>query len=109
MTGHEAPIAQGETPAHAAGEATYVVVRYWAAARAAAGVPEDRVPVDGPVSLADLRSRALALHPDSTRLAEVVAACSVLIGDEPLGTRDPADVQVPPGASVEFLPPFAGG
>ncbi|RYP85273.1 MoaD/ThiS family protein [Nocardioides guangzhouensis] len=85
------------------------MVRYWAAARAAAGVAQDRVPVDGPVSLADLRSRALALHPDAPRLADVVGACSVLIGDEPLGTRDPADVQVAPGSSVEFLPPFAGG
>ena len=24
-------------------------------------------------------------------------------------TDDPAEVQVPPGATVEFLPPFAGG
>ena len=109
MTGHEAPIAQGETPTQASTGAPYVVVRYWAAARAAAGVAEDRVPVDGPISLADLRSRALALHPGSARLAEVVAVCSVLIGDEPLGTRDPSEVQVAPGASVEFLPPFAGG
>jgi molybdopterin converting factor small subunit len=113
MTGHESRIAQGETPGRAsprAGpEASYVVVRYWAAARAAAGVAEDRVPVDGPVALADLRDRALALHPDSPRLAQVVAACSVLVGDRPLGTRDPAAVLVEPGTSVEFLPPFAGG
>jgi len=109
MTGHEPRIAQGETPAHPTAGTSYVVVRYWAAARAAAGVAQDTVPVDGPVSLADLRARALALHPDAPRLADVVAACSVLIGDEPLGTRDAADVQVAPGTSVEFLPPFAGG
>ena len=91
------------------GTETYVVVRYWAAARAAAGVPEDRIATDRPLSLAEVRDRALALHPDAPRLADVVAACSVLVGDAPVGRRDPAEVIVAPGGSVEFLPPFAGG
>lgn len=84
-------------------------MRYWASARAAAGVDEDRLDVDGPLSLSEVRDRAVALHPDAHRLADVVKACSVLLDDEPLGRRDAASVMVAPGTSVEFLPPFAGG
>ena len=47
-------------------------------------------------------------HPDG-RLADVVGACSILLGDRPVGTADHAQVVVAPGTSVELLPPFAGG
>ena len=50
----------------------------------------------------------MALHP-GTRLPNVLEACSVLVGDQPVGSRHPDDVLVTPGQSVEFLPPFAGG
>lgn len=83
-------------------------VRYWAAARSAAGCDTDVISVNGPISLADVLSEAVRRHPD-TRLAEVLGVCSVLLGDRPVATEDPADVQVPPGATLEFLPPFAGG
>jgi hypothetical protein len=89
-------------------ETKFIHVRYWAAAKAAAGTGGDDLAVTEPVSVEDVRRRAVDLHP-GTRLADVLAACSVLVGDEPLGTRSPADVLVPPGTSVEFLPPFAGG
>lgn len=82
-----------------------VRVRYWAAARAAAGVVEESVAVSE-VSLADLVSGLVADRPDLTR---VLSTCSVLIGDQPVGTADRASVIVPAGATVEFLPPFAGG
>jgi molybdopterin synthase sulfur carrier subunit len=85
-----------------------VTVRYWASARAAAGVASDDVPVDGPVTLAFLRERAVERHP-GTRLPSVLAVCSVLVGDQPVGSRDPSSVVVEPGQTVEFLPPFAGG
>jgi molybdopterin converting factor small subunit len=85
-----------------------VTLRYWASARAAAGVAEDAVPVTGPLTLADARSRAVALHP-GTNLEAVLGVCSVLVGDRPVGSRDPADVQLESGDTVEFLPPFAGG
>jgi hypothetical protein len=39
----------------------------------------------------------------------VIAVCSVLVGDRPVSTQDPGAVDVPPGSTVEFLPPFAGG
>jgi molybdopterin converting factor small subunit len=85
-----------------------VTVRYWASARAAAGVAADDLPVEGRVTLAELRERAVALHP-GTRLDAVLGVCSVLVGDRPVGTQDPAQVIVEPGETVEFLPPFAGG
>jgi molybdopterin converting factor small subunit len=88
--------------------AATVTVRYWASARAAAGVPSDDLEVDGPVTLADLRERAVALHP-GTRLEAVLGVCSVLVGDQPVASQDPAAVEVRPGETVEFLPPFAGG
>ena len=89
-------------------ETNVIRVRYWAAAKAAAGTDSDDVPVNGPVTLTDLRAAAVALHP-GTRLAEVLAACSTLVGEQPVGRADPASYVVQPGASVEFLPPFAGG
>ncbi len=89
-------------------EASTVTVRYWASARAAAGVASDTISVEGPVSLADLRERVLALHP-GTRLEAVLGACSVLVGDRPVASQDPVTVAVEPGEMVEFLPPFAGG
>lgn len=89
-------------------ETKVVTVHYWAAARAAAGTAGDELPVEGPVTLADVVDRAVALHPD-TRLREVLGVCSVLLGDQPVGTTAPQEVVVPPGATVEFLPPFAGG
>lgn len=92
----------------AAGETQVVTVRYWAAARSAAGVDSDRLVVLGPVSLAEVVSQATALH-RGTRLGEVLEICSVLVGDRPSSVEDPADVVVAPGATVEFLPPFAGG
>jgi sulfur-carrier protein len=33
----------------------------------------------------------------------------VLVGERPVGGRDPSAVVVRPGETVELLPPFAGG
>ena len=87
---------------------TAVTVHYWAAARAAAGVASEEIAVPGPVTLAELVRRVVAAHP-GTDLERVVGVCSVLVGDQPVGTRDPAAVEVRPGDVVELLPPFAGG
>jgi molybdopterin synthase sulfur carrier subunit len=98
-----------ESPAVAAGGETDVItVRYWASARSAAGVEADTLTVEGPITLADLLARVVALHP-GTRLGEVLHVCSVLVGDRPMASEEPSEVEVPPGSSVEFLPPFAGG
>jgi molybdopterin synthase sulfur carrier subunit len=89
-------------------ETDIIRVRYWASARAAAGVSSDDLPVDGPITLTEVVARAVALHP-GTRLAEVLQVCSTLVGEQPVSTEDPGLVVVEPGSSVEFLPPFAGG
>ncbi|HSX66824.1 MoaD/ThiS family protein [Nocardioides sp.] len=82
--------------------ATTITVRYWAGARAAAGVAEESYA--GPQSLEDLREAAIARHPESDRLAGVLAVCSVLVDG-----RQPQGGEVGAGSVVEFLPPFAGG
>jgi sulfur-carrier protein len=89
-------------------ETSPVTVRYWASARAAAGVETDDLTVTGPLTLSDVVRRAAGLHP-GTRLPSVLEACSVLVGDQPVKSRDPESVLVRPGQIVEFLPPFAGG
>ena len=90
-------------------DAGRVLLRYWASARAAAGTDTDALDVAGAVSLAQLVTRARELHADSPRFAEVLSCCSMMVGDRPVTTGDPAEVMVKPGSTVEFLPPFAGG
>ena len=88
---------------------THVVhVHYWAGAKHAAGTGLDEIEVDGPIVLADVVRRAVALHP-GTDLERVLGVCSALVGEQPVGSQDPGAVLVQPGATVEFLPPFAGG
>ncbi|MGZ4438217.1 MAG: MoaD/ThiS family protein [Nocardioides sp.] len=96
---------------HAAPESVSpsVTVHYWAAARAAAGVDSDAVPVSDGTTLADVLDEVRRLHADRPRLAEVLGVCSVLVGERPMGSTDPALVTLRPGDSVELLPPFAGG
>ena len=85
-----------------------VTVRYWAGARAASGTAQDVFDVHVATTLADVVRRVLEAHPDP-RTATVVAVCSVLVGDRPVGTRPHEDVPIAPGDVVELLPPFAGG
>jgi molybdopterin synthase sulfur carrier subunit len=89
-------------------ETQIIRVRYWAAARTAAGCDTEEIPATGPMTLADVLAEAVRRHP-GTRLADVLGVCSVLLGDRPVATEDPDEVLVPPGATLEFLPPFAGG
>ena len=89
-------------------EGETVTVRYWAGARAAAGTAEDTFAVDGELTLDVLVKRVLEQHPGD-QMARTVAVCSVLLGDQPVRSQDPATVVVRPGAVVELLPPFAGG
>ena len=90
---------------HTAADLPLVSVRYWAAARSAAGVDGESVAA---ATLADVLSAVHANHPDR-RFADVLAICSVIIGERPIGSRDPAEIAMRPGDTVEFLPPFAGG
>lgn len=75
-------------------------VRYWAGARAAAGVSEDPA-VPGEV-VGEVVDAVVARRP---ALAAVVAVASLLVDGRRVGRDEP----VPDGAVVEVLPPFAGG
>jgi molybdopterin converting factor small subunit len=78
-----------------------VTVRYYAAARAAAGVTEQPAESD---TLAGLVERLSDEHgPD---LAKVLVVASYLVDGVAWHDRDAA---LPAGATVDVLPPFAGG
>jgi sulfur-carrier protein len=84
-----------------------VRVRFWAAAKAAAGVAEEAYP--GPTDLAALLDAIRDRHGVDSALAVVLARCSYLVDEVSPGTRAPSEVGVPPGGVVDVLPPFAGG
>ena len=77
-----------------------VTLRYWAGARATAGVAEETFE-SGP-RVGDVLDAAVAAHPD---LGDVVAVCSVLVD----GRAVDRDAEVGPDTVIEVLPPFAGG
>jgi sulfur-carrier protein len=88
-----------------------VTLRYWAAAKEAAGVPEEKVEAD---TLATALEEGLLAAEDrrgdnADRLRLVMARSSFLIDGEPVGTRAPESILLPDDAVVEVLPPFAGG
>jgi len=78
-----------------------VLVRYFAGARAAAGVTEEKVPA---ATLADLVASVTAARGD--RLARVLVAASFLVDGLVWHDRD---AELPDGSTVDVLPPFAGG
>jgi molybdopterin converting factor small subunit len=78
-------------------------VRYFAAAREAAGTSEESWPVTTATTVADLLT-ALS-HDRGDQLAQVIAHCSVLVDGARAHLTDP----LPDHATVDLLPPFAGG
>lgn len=79
-------------------------IRYWAAAKAAAGT--DSEPYDAE-TLGEALDAARATH--GADFIRVISMCSFVVDADPVGTRDPAEVKLPDGGVVEVLPPFAGG
>ena len=79
-----------------------VTVRYWAAARAAAGVDAETLEVMAPTTAGAVLEAAVAAHPGLERVARV---STFLLDGRAVGR----DVVVADGASLEVLPPFAGG
>ncbi|HEX6471936.1 MAG TPA: MoaD/ThiS family protein [Streptosporangiaceae bacterium] len=79
-------------------------IRYWAAAKEAAGVGEE--PYDAR-TLADALAAAAARR--DPEFARVVRRSSFLLDGQPVGTREHADIPLPDGGTIEVLPPFAGG
>jgi molybdopterin converting factor small subunit len=80
-----------------------VTVRYFAAARAAAGVDDEAVDVDEAATVADLVEVLRARGPE---LARVLARCSYL--RDGIAVRD-ITTPLAPAQTIDVLPPFAGG
>jgi molybdopterin converting factor small subunit len=78
-----------------------VTVRYFAGARAAAGLAEERASASSVGELVAVLSAARGEN-----LARTLTACSFLV--DGLAARDLA-AALPERATVDVLPPFAGG
>jgi molybdopterin converting factor small subunit len=81
-----------------------VVVRYFAAARAAAGVDEEKLQVATGATIGDLLDVVRAEH--GAELSRVLDRCSYLLDE--VAARDLTAV-LHEGATLDVLPPFAGG
>jgi sulfur-carrier protein len=90
-----------------------VTMRYWAAAKEAAGVAEETVTADtlaAALAFVDGQRRANpAAAAGSTALSAVLARSSFLVDGHPVGRRAAESVILADGAVIEVLPPFAGG
>jgi sulfur-carrier protein len=91
----------GQAPADAQG--MQVTVRYFAAARAAAGAESETVVVRPGTTVADLVER---LGVRGSRLATVLSRCSYL--RDGIAVRDET-TPLQSGDTIDVLPPFAGG
>ncbi|WEH43746.1 MoaD/ThiS family protein [Streptomyces sp. NBC_01218] len=79
-------------------------IRYWAAAKAAAGTAEEPYAA---TTLAQALDAARRRHPGE--LVRVLMRCSFLVDGDPVGKRNHETVRLAEGGTVEVLPPFAGG
>lgn len=77
-----------------------ITVRYFAAAAEAAGRDDERVPAG---RLAEVRAGLVERHGGA--LGAVLQRCALLADGVRLGPDD----EVPDGATLDVLPPFAGG
>jgi molybdopterin converting factor small subunit len=83
-----------------------VTMRYWAAAKEAAGASEEKVSAPTlAIALGIVRSK----RGGDSRFATVLARSSFLIDSRPAGRRAAETIALPEGAVIEVLPPFAGG
>ncbi|MCG5431152.1 MoaD/ThiS family protein [Mycobacterium sp. MYCO198283] len=80
-----------------------IVVRFFAAARAAAGTDEERLDAPAGTTVADIARRLSERDP---ALARVLRRCSYLC--DGTAVRDPSTT-LADGRTLDVLPPFAGG
>ncbi len=83
-----------------------VTIRYWAAAKEAAGRPEEIVYAD---TLAAALNTVVAARKPGDRLAELLQRSSFLVNADPVGRANKESIVLDDGAVIEVLPPFAGG
>ena len=81
-----------------------VTVRYFAGAKAAAGTSAETLSTPAGTTIADLVTAVAADHGEA--LARVMGSCSLLLDGTAVHARDGA---LADGATVDVLPPFAGG
>lgn len=81
-----------------------LTVRYFAAAKAAAGTAEEALPVPGGATVADAVAAVRAAH--GPELARVLERCSFLLDEVAVRDRSAA---LAGATTLDVLPPFAGG
>ena len=108
MSGVNGSTSAEATSAEAPAGTLAVRVRYFAGARAAAGVAEETlqlaVPAGGSRSVDEVLAAAVSTRGE--RLARVIAASSFLLDGTAVRDRGTA---VADGQELDVLPPFAGG
>ena len=83
-----------------------VMIRYWAAAKDAAGLPEESVAA---ATLAEVLNVVVASRTPDSRLRDVLERSSFLIDGTRASRANAEEIMLPEGAVIEVLPPFAGG
>jgi len=84
-----------------------VEVRYWAAARAAAGLDSEVVSAS---SVGQLVDTVIRRRPANQEFTRVLSMSSLLVNGVTAGpVPSGGNTQVSPGDVVDILPPFAGG
>jgi molybdopterin converting factor small subunit len=86
-----------------------VTMRYWAAAKEAAGVAEETVTADTLAAALTVIGGERRENAGGSALSTVLARSSFLIDGHPVGLRAADSVVLAEGAVIEVLPPFAGG
>lgn len=81
-------------------------IRYWAAAKSAAGTAEE--PYDA-ATLSEALAAARSRHRARPDFARTLLRCSFLVDGVSVGERGHETVPLSEGGTVEVLPPFAGG
>jgi sulfur-carrier protein len=83
-----------------------VTIRYWAAAREAAGAAEEAIEA---ATLAGALEEVVARRPDGERLRAVLSRSSFLVDGVSVGRSMVAEQVLHDGTEIEVLPAFAGG
>ncbi|TVT55660.1 MoaD/ThiS family protein [Amycolatopsis rhizosphaerae] len=83
---------------------TKVLVRYFASARAAAGIDQESLELPSGATVADALGAVRARHPEG--IPRILDAASFLV--DGIAVRDPSR-PLPDEAELDVLPPFAGG
>lgn len=79
-----------------------VQVRYFASAREATGMSQERVALDGSASVGDVMAELVRRHP---ALAAVASSLRFALAEEFVGP----ETSVPDGATLALIPPVGGG